>query len=79
MSATPLPNALQAREVIEGLLGREMSVLTGGPMVDPAGPGGAVVAEYISDQMRLAALVVMDLPMAARAGAAIAQIGRAHV
>ena len=72
MSATPLPSARDTREVIEGLLGREMTVLTGGPMVDPAGPGGAVVAEYISDQMRLAALVVMDVPMAARAGAAIA-------
>lgn len=72
MSATPLPSALEVREVVEGLLGREMTVLTGGPMVDPAGPGGAVVAEYVSDQMRLAALIVMDLPMAARAGAAIA-------
>lgn len=72
MSATPLPSALETREVVEGLLGREVVVLTGGPMADPAGPGGAVVAEYTSDQLRLAALVVMDLPMAARSGAAIA-------
>ena len=72
MSETPLPTALEVREVVEGLLGREMTVLTGGPMVDPAGPGGAVVAEYVSDQMQLAALIVMDLPMAARSGAAIA-------
>ncbi|SDC86022.1 hypothetical protein SAMN05216410_2410 [Sanguibacter gelidistatuariae] len=72
MTKTPLPSAKQTRELLEGLFGREMAVLTGGPMVDPAGPGGAVVAEYISDQMQLAALVVMDVPMAARAGAAIA-------
>ena len=72
MSATPLPSAKETREVLAGLLGREVSVLTGGPMVDPAGPGGAVVAEYISDQMKLAAIIVMDVAMAARAGAAIA-------
>ncbi|MBI9114605.1 hypothetical protein [Sanguibacter suaedae] len=72
MSGTPLPSALEVREVVEGLLGREVDVLTGGPMVDPAGPGGAVVAEYISDQMQLAAIIVVDVPFAARAGAAIA-------
>ncbi|MEP7765817.1 hypothetical protein [Sanguibacter sp. 25GB23B1] len=72
MSATPLPSALEVREVLEGLLGREVETLTGGAMVDPGAPGGALVAEYISDQMQLAALIVMDMPMAARAGAAIA-------
>lgn len=72
MSATPLPSALEVREVLQGLLGRDVEVLTGGPMVDPGAPGGALVAEYISDQMQLAALIVMDLPLAARSGAAIA-------
>lgn len=72
MSATPLPSALEVREVLEGLLGREVDVLTGGPMVDPGAPGGALVAEYITDQMQLAALIVMDMPLAARSGAAIA-------
>lgn len=72
MIQTALPSAKQTRELLEGLFGREMTVFTGAPMVDPTGPGGAVVAEYISDQLRLAALVVMDVPMAARAGAAIA-------
>lgn len=72
MSATPLPSALEVRELLEGLLGREVEVATGGPMVDPKGETGALVAEFISDQMQLCALVVMDVPLAARAGASIA-------
>lgn len=72
MSATPLPSALDVRELLEGLLGREVEVTTGGPMVDPGGEGGALVAEFVSDQMQLSAIVVMDVPLAARAGASIA-------
>ena len=72
MSATPLPSALDVRELLEGLLGREVEVATGGPMVDPGSTDGALVAEYVSDQMQLAAIVVMDVPLAARSGASIA-------
>lgn len=69
---TPLPAALEVRELLEGLVGREFEALTGAEMVDPGAPSGAVVAEYVSDQMKLAALVVADLPFAAGAGSAIA-------
>jgi len=72
VSATPLPSALDVRELLEGLLGREVEVATGGPMVDPGSTDGALVAEYVSDQMQLAAIVVMDVPLAARSGASIA-------
>lgn len=72
MSGTPLPSALEVRELLEGLLGREVEVGTGGPMVDPGAEDGALVAEFVSDQMQLSALVVVDVPLAARAGAAIA-------
>lgn len=74
MSGTPLPAALEVREVVSGLIGRDVEVRTGGPMVDPAKPGGAVVAEYVTDTLQLSALVVMDLALAARAGAAIALV-----
>ena len=72
MTGTPLPSALEVRELLEGLLGREVEVVTGGPMVDPGSEDGALVAEFVSDQMQLSALVVMDVPLAARAGASIA-------
>lgn len=76
---TPLPPALEVRELLEGLVGRDFNALTGAAMVDPDAPGGAVVAEYVSDQMKLAALVVADLPLAAAAGSAIALLPPAGV
>lgn len=69
---TPLPKAQEVRELLAGLVGRNVELLTGGPMVDPAGPGGAVVAEFVSDQFALNALVVMDVPAAAHISAALA-------
>jgi hypothetical protein len=74
MSATPLPAALQVRELWESLLGRDVEVATGGSMVDPVGEGGALVGVYVDRLMRLSALVVLDLPLAARLGAAIALV-----
>lgn len=69
---SPLPSAQQTRELFEGLLGRTVDVRTGAPMVDPEGPGGAVVAEYLTDNLQLNALVVLDLGAAANLGAALA-------
>lgn len=69
---TPLPAALEVRELLTGLVGRDFDALTGGEKVDPQAPGGAVVAEYVNNSMQLAALVVADLPLAAAAGSAIA-------
>ncbi|XBH22161.1 hypothetical protein V5R04_02735 [Jonesiaceae bacterium BS-20] len=71
---TPLPKAQEVRELLENLVGRNIELLTGGPMVDPAGPGGAVVAEFVSDSFALNALVVMDVPAAAHISAALALI-----
>jgi len=72
--ASPLPKAQALREMLEGLLGREVTLQTGGEHVDPAGPGGAVVAEYVSDAMQLHALIVLDVPAAAHLGASLALI-----
>ncbi len=71
---SPLPTAQEIRELISGLIGRELDMKTGAPMIDPAGPGGALVAEYISDRLSLNAMVVMDLGAAAHLGAALALI-----
>lgn len=69
---SPLPTAQEVRELISGLLGRELDMKIGAPMTDPEGPGGAVVAEYTSDRLSLNALVLMDLGAAAHIGASLA-------
>ena len=72
MNGTPLPAALEVRELLEGLVGRDFDTKTGGPMVDPA--KGACVAEYVDDQMQLAAVIAADLGLASAAGSAIGLI-----
>jgi hypothetical protein len=67
--ATPLPNAKEVRDLVEGLLGRDVEVQTGGAMVDPA--AGALVGTYVDRAMALQAVVLLDLPLAAHVGAAI--------
>jgi len=75
MSAqTPLPSALEVRELWEGLIGRDVQVTTGGPMVDPVLNGGALVGIYVDRLTKLSALVLFDLPLAAHLGASIALV-----
>ncbi len=75
MSAgSPLPAALEVRELIEGLLGRDVDVTVGARAVDPIEPGGAVVGVYVDNMLKLRALVIIDLALAAHAGAAIALV-----
>jgi hypothetical protein len=71
-TGTPLPTAKDVRDLLEGLLGRDVEVTTGGAMVNPGAAGGALVGVYVDARLGLRALVVADLPLAARAGAAIA-------
>jgi hypothetical protein len=73
-AATPLPSALEVREHWEGLVGRDIDVTTGGPMVDPVLNGGALVGVYVDKLLKLSALVLFDLPLAAHLGAAIALV-----
>ena len=71
---TPLPGALDVREVLEELFGRDVDVTTGGAMVNPAADDGAMVGIYVDNALRLRAIMLFDLPLAARAGAAIALV-----
>jgi hypothetical protein len=65
-----LPVSLGVRNLLEDLLGREVTV-------SPAEPPGAVnlrtavVAVYVDDGLRLSAVLVLDLALAAFAGAAL--------
>ena len=72
MSATtPLPPAMVVRELIEGLIGRDIAVTTGGAMIDPTGDDGAMVGVFVDDRLALTAMVLLDLPLAAYLGAAL--------
>lgn len=68
---TPLPNAKDVRELVMGLVGREVEVLTGGAMVDPTSQAGALVGVYVDNRLKLTALVILDVPLAAYVGAAL--------
>ncbi len=68
---TPLPSAKDVRDLLEGLLGREVAVRTGAPMVDPGAGGGALVGLYVDRLMSLKAICLMDVPLAAYVGASI--------
>lgn len=69
---THLPAAKDVRDLLADLLGRDVQVATGGPMVDPAVDFGAMVGVYVDRNVRLAALVLLDIDLASRMGAAIA-------
>lgn len=68
---TPLPSAKDVRDLMEGLLGREVQVRTGGTMVDPTVGGGALVGVYVDRLLALKAICLFDVPLAAYVGAAI--------
>ncbi|WP_028047247.1 hypothetical protein [Cellulomonas sp. URHE0023] len=68
---TPLPSAKDVRELIEGLVGRDIAVTTGGPMIDHRAEGGALMGVYVDNRLKLTALVLLDLPLAAHLGASL--------
>ncbi len=65
-----LPAPLAVRNLLEDLLGREVSVRPGDPL-QAADLTQVVAALYVDSSLRLSALVGMDLPLAAYAGAAL--------
>ncbi len=71
---TPLPAALEVRELLEGLLGRDVDGTVGTGTINPREDPGAVVGVYVDDMLQLKALIVMEMSLASYAGAAIALI-----
>ena len=69
---TPLPTVVDLRDLLERLLGRDVEITLGGPMVDTGARGGAQVSTYEDRYGKLRALLVADAALVARAGAAIA-------
>lgn len=68
--ASHLPAATEIREMLVGLLGRDIDVSPAAPLL-PGPRLPASIALYVDDDMRVAAVVVCDLPMSAYAGAAL--------
>lgn len=71
---TPLPSAMEIRDLLEMMLGRDVDIATGGAMVNPSADGGALVGVFVDRHLKLAAMVNLDLPLAAYVGAAIALV-----
>lgn len=71
MTTTLLPVAQAVRELAEGLLGRPVGVQPAHQGVDLKKNRENLVGAYVTDAGHLAALVLVDLPLAARLGAAL--------
>lgn len=72
MSAlTPLADAVEVRSLLESLVGRDVEVLTGASAQDPAKGDGCLVGMYVDDIGAVAALVLLDVPLAAYLGGAL--------
>jgi hypothetical protein len=67
MTTRTLPAAFPVRNMISDLIGREVDVAPGDHVT-----GIASVAVYVTDQMRMAGLALLDLPLSAYIGGALA-------
>lgn len=68
--STHLPAVKELRDLLGDLLGREVTMSPTAPVAaTPRNP--CTVGVYVDDSLRIAALVVVDLPLSAHAGAAI--------
>jgi DNA-binding response OmpR family regulator len=68
--SSSLPHPLRVKALLEQLLAREVDLAHGDPVVPTLGTRVAVGA-YVDERLRLRALVVTDLALAAHAGAAV--------
>lgn len=70
MTTALLPSPKDVRDMLEGLLGRDVEVGPGEPVTPTAGDWAAV-GVYVEDNLSLSAAIVADVPLAAYAGAAL--------
>lgn len=69
--ATALPTPKDVRDLLEGLLGRDVTVGPGAP-VTPTASRPAAVAVYVDPTSRVTAICLVDLPLAAWCSGALA-------
>ncbi len=76
MSATTvvrLPAPKEVRDLLTEVLRRDVRIRPGAPLAVGTGYP-ASVARYVDDALLLRAMIVLDLPLSARAGAALARV-----
>lgn len=73
---SPLPTRQAVRDLVEGLVGRDVDLKDGVP-VPPRTTN--VVAVYVTDKLAVSALAVVDLEGAARFGGALAMLPKGGV
>jgi len=73
MSQRPLPLTKEVKDLFEDLLGRAVTVGPGEP-VRAQDLRQLLISIYVADNLKLSAVVAMDLPLAVYAGAAIGLI-----
>ncbi len=67
MSERTLPSSFAVRNMLSDLIGREVDVSPGDPVT-----GIASVAVYVTDKMKMAGLALVDVPLSAYVGGALA-------
>jgi hypothetical protein len=76
IESSPLPGRAAVRSLVEDLVGRPVELGDADPV--PNRPSN-VVAVYVTDQLTMTAVVVVDLPGAARIGGALGMLPRGGV
>src|SRR3954471_7559284 len=76
VDSAPLPARAAVRSLVEDLIGRPVELSDAGPV--PNKPSN-VVAVYVTDQLAMTAVAVVDLAGAARLGGALAMLPRGGV
>jgi hypothetical protein len=76
VDSSPLPGRAAVRSLVEDLVGRPVELTDAGPVPSKA---SNVVAVYVSDQLTMTAVAVVDLAGAARIGGALGMLPRGGV
>ena len=77
MEQLALPTPFDVREVLEGLLGRDVTVDVCPPYL-PGPDAPALLGTYVDDRLALRTVAVVDVPLGANLGAAVGLIPRAQ-
>lgn len=72
---TPLPTLMDVRELLEGLLGRDVETELTSAGADPRKHPGALSGVYVDNAFTMRAFIVIDMALSAALGAAIGLMG----
>ena len=76
VESSPLPSRHSVRNVVEGLIGRDVDISDGLPVPSKT---TNIVAVYVNDKLGTQAVIVVDLEAGARFGGALGMVPRAGV